>query len=129
MLQLSQKTVASALKVARTFVSGLERRKIKVCMAGYGKDENDMRTLKHLGAQMVKISPDVASEALKSDTAKTRLKELLSELHNQNLVTIVPNVTNPMAMAMLWQMGASMIQGDYLQGPSAEMSYEFTPLV
>ncbi|MCY1180419.1 EAL domain protein [compost metagenome] len=54
------------------------------------------------------------------------LKTLMASLHAQAKLTIVPMVESASALATLWQAGANYIQGQYLQGPSLAMDYDFS---
>jgi multidomain signaling protein FimX len=54
------------------------------------------------------------------------LKQLLAQLHEQAKQTIVPFVDSATVLATLWQAGVGYIQGQYLQGPSQSMDYNFS---
>ena len=57
---------------------------------------------------------------------KKHLKELLTQLHEEEKLTIVPLVESATSVASLWQMGVHFIQGYYVQAPQSALSFDFS---
>ena len=91
--------------------------------------ENDSPVLlKHVPVRMLKFSNDLVSKAQSDAKYRTQLQELIQQAAESGAATIVPNVGSASVLATLWQLGASFIQGDYLQQPSTAMEYEFAEI-
>jgi EAL domain-containing protein (putative c-di-GMP-specific phosphodiesterase class I) len=96
-----------------------------VALTQFGCALNPFNTLKHLKIDFVKLDPSFSQDLSQADNQEA-LKTLLSSLHAQAKLTIVPYVESASVLATLWQAGVNYIQGHYLQGPSQSMDYDFS---
>ena len=76
-------------------------------------------------ADFVKIDGSYTQDLSRQENQEA-LKQLLAQLHEQAKQTIVPFVDSATVLATLWQAGVGYIQGQYLQGPSQSMDYNFS---
>jgi EAL domain-containing protein (putative c-di-GMP-specific phosphodiesterase class I) len=79
-----------------------------------------------LKVKMVKINYFAATGQTTPGGDTFDLKQILAGVHENDCIAFVPGVSQAADMAKLWQYGVAFIQGEYLQGPSQEMNYEFT---
>lgn len=123
-LQIAENDAVTYLKPAKAFTQGLAQLHCKVSLSHFGTVLNPMNTLKHLQVDFVKVDA-VFAQNLSSQDSQEVLKALLEELHQQGKQTLVPRVENAATLSVLWQVGADLIQGHYLQAPTPEMNYDF----
>jgi diguanylate cyclase (GGDEF)-like protein/PAS domain S-box-containing protein len=123
--QFSEQDALASLKQAKLLTQGLEELHCKVALTQFGCALNPFNTLKHLKIDFVKLDPSFSQDLSQADNQEA-LKTLLSSLHAQAKLTIVPYVESASVLATLWQAGVNYIQGHYLQGPSQSMDYDFS---
>ncbi|GIZ12860.1 EAL domain-containing protein [Pseudomonas sp. NCCP-436] len=123
--QFSEPDAVTYLKQARALTQGLAQLHCKVALCQFGCALNPFNTLKHLHVDFVKVDGSF-SQDLGNPDSQEALKTLLSSLHAQAKLTIVPFVESASVLATLWQAGVNFIQGYYLQGPSQFMDYDFS---
>ena len=123
-LQINESDAISYLKPAKAFTHHLAKMNCQVALSQFGCAANPMNTLKHIHSDFVKVDASYTQE-LSNPEAQESLKVLLDALHNDAKQSIVPMVESAVTLSVLWQAGASYIQGHYLQAPTDEMNYEF----
>lgn len=123
--QFSEPDAVTYLKQARALTQGLAQLHCKVALCQFGCALNPFNTLKHLHVDFVKVDGSFSQDLSNPDNQEA-LKTLLSSLHAQAKLTIVPFVESASVLATLWQAGVNFIQGYYLQGPSQSMDYDFS---
>ena len=122
--QFSEQDAVAYLKQAKTISHGFKELHCKVALTQFGCALNPFNTLKHLHIDFVKIDGSFAQDLSNAENQQA-LKDLLASLHSQAKLTIVPFVESASILATLWQAGVNYIQGQYLQGPSQSMDYDF----
>lgn len=123
--QIDEQDAVAYLKQAKALTEGLNGLGCRIALSRFGCVLNPFNTLKHLGADFVKIDGSYTQE-LSRQESQDALKQLLADLHEQAKQTIVPFVDSATILATLWQAGVGYIQGQYLQGPSQSMDYNFS---
>lgn len=124
-LQFHEDDASRMLKQAQDFTQALLERGIPAGINRFGCALNPLNILKHLAVDYIKVDGSFTKELTNNNDAQTHLKQLLSELHEENKITIIPLVENATSVATLWQMGAHFIQGYYVQPPQAAMTFDF----
>ncbi|MBD2858059.1 EAL domain-containing protein [Spongiibacter sp. KMU-158] len=120
-LQFSEQSIASNLKLALDFNRQLSSLGMRLAVRNFCRNEEGNKFLSHLQPSMVK--PGIRKEETISNEDVRRFVQLAKEL--QARITI-PNVTSAAALANLWQIGPDFIQGSYINEPQPSMSYEFS---
>lgn len=123
--QLDEQDAVAYLKQAKTLTEGLRALGCRIALSRFGCVLNPFNTLKHLGVDFIKIDGSYTQD-LGRQEPQDALKQLLADLHEQAKQTIVPFVDSATILATLWQAGVGYIQGQYLQGPSQSMDYNFS---
>lgn len=124
--QFNENDAVTYLKQVKTFTEGLATLHIKVCIANFGCALNPMNALKHITADYIKLDGSFSINMQKKTENSELLKKMLADLKEENKLTIVPLVENATMLSILWQAGASFIQGHYVQAPSPQMNYDFS---
>ncbi|MEH6686003.1 MAG: EAL domain-containing protein [Halopseudomonas sabulinigri] len=123
--QFNDADVNTYLRQAKAHTEALHAMHCKVSLSHFGGALNPYASLKHVHADYIKIDGSFARD-LSDPSAVEALKVMVSALHAQGKLTIVPYVDSAAMMPTLWQAGVNYIQGHYLQPPSDSMSYDFS---
>lgn len=122
--QLDENDTVAYLRQAKALTQGLTGLGCRIALSQFGCVLNPFNTLKHLNVDFVKIDGSYTQDLSRQENQEA-LKQLLADLHEQAKQTIVPFVDSATVLATLWQAGVGYIQGQYLQGPSQSMDYNF----
>jgi multidomain signaling protein FimX len=124
--QASEVDVTNHLNAAKNFSEGLGKMKSQFSICSFGCSLNPFNTLKHITSSFIKIDGSFTKDIQSNNESPETLINLISKLHGENKITIVPYVENASVLSTLWQAGAHYIQGHYLQEPTHQMSYDFS---
>ncbi len=124
--QVSEIDVTNHLNATKLFAEGLEKMKAQFSISNFGCSLNPFNALKHVTASFIKIDGSFTTDIQSNNESPETLINLISKLHGENKITIVPFVENASVLSTLWQAGAHYIQGHYLQEPTHQMSYDFS---
>ncbi len=123
--QFNEEDATKFLTQAQAFTADLSDKGYSCALSRFGCSLKPFQTLKHLSVDYVKVDGSFTNELGHPESLGT-LKELLANLHQQELKTIVPLVESASAVASLWQLGTHFIQGYYVQAPQTGMVYNFS---
>ena len=123
--QFNDADVNTYLKQAKAFTEALRAIHCKVSLSHFGCALNPYASLKHVHVDYVKIDGSFSRD-LSTPESVAALREMVTTLHSQGKLTIVPFVDSATMMPTLWQAGVNYIQGYYLQAPSETMNYDFS---
>lgn len=124
--QASEVDVTTHLNAAKSFSDGLVKLKTLFSICNFGCSLNPFNALKHVNTSFIKIDGSFTTDIQSNNESPETLINLISKLHTENKITIVPFVENASVLSTLWQAGAHYIQGHYLQEPTQQMSYDFS---
>ena len=123
--QFNEEDATKFLTQAQEFTADLKAKGYSSALSRFGCSLKPFQTLKHLTLDYIKVDGSFTHE-LNQPEALATLKQMLADLHEQELKTIVPLVESASAVASLWQLGTHFIQGYYVQAPQAGMIYNFS---
>ncbi len=123
--QLNEIDINDHLNVASSFTADLKKLGCECSITRFGCALNPFNALKMLSCSHVKIDGSFTQDLQKNSEDAEALNELVSQLHQEDKITIVPFVENASVLSKLWQSGVHYIQGYYLQGPTDAMNYDF----
>ncbi len=124
--QLAEIDVNDHLNVAAAFTKEVAKIGSSCSISRFGCALNPMNALSHVKCSHIKIDGSFTQELQNaSEDAAQNINELVSQLHQEDKITIVPFVENASVLSRLWQSGVHYIQGYYLQGPTDAMNYDF----
>lgn len=124
MFQFNDADANTHMKQAKALTEALKSLHCQVSLSHFGCALNPYGALKYLHVDLIKIDNSF-SQDLSSPEAVDKLKDIITTLHNQAKLTIVPCVDSATMIPSLWQAGVNYIQGNYLQAPSDSMNYDF----
>ncbi len=123
--QLKEMDINDHLNVASQFTHNLSDAGFTLSVNHFGCALSPMKTLESIAVKYIKIDGSFTQEIQQNQQDVQSLNELISDLNQKELITIVPFVENASVLSKLWQSGVHYIQGFYLQEPVDEMNYDF----
>ena len=99
--------------------------KCQLAINRFGVAENAKQLLNHLDISYARIHSRYVKELVETGNASDKLLEVLTEIHSNDINSIVPQIEHAEVLASLWELGVNYIQGYYLQAPLDEMAYNF----
>ena len=122
--QLAEEDLLANPEQALAMVQRLRRHGHQITFSGFAGSDQPLAALRLVVPDYAKLSSTQIKD-LAQPEQQVRLKALVTELNEQNVLTIAPFVESASVLAQLWQVGVHFIQGYYLQEPSQAMDYEF----
>jgi len=123
--QLKEMDINDHLNVASKFTDDLSSVGFTISINHFGCALSPMKTLESIAVKYIKIDGSFTQDIQQNQQDTQSLNELISDLNQKELITIVPFVENASILSKLWQSGVHYIQGFYLQEPAGEMNYDF----
>jgi DNA-binding response OmpR family regulator/EAL domain-containing protein (putative c-di-GMP-specific phosphodiesterase class I) len=119
-LQFQVQEVASDPELVAERVARLARIGIRVCLNGLDASEGSGRAVAMVPAAFVRLA-----RAVVQSPDHEPLGDLIRGLKARGLVVIAAGVDAPETIARLCRAGADLLQGPFVQPPSAVMDYDF----
>ena len=123
-IELSEQNIVRFNKQMPDFFKAIKDMGCSTAVSEFGCSLNPMETIAPLDLDFVKVDPSFTKE-LTSESKGEELKEMIRKLSDEGRQVIVPQVESAVEMAPLWHSGVDFIQGEFLQGPSDQMDYNF----
>jgi diguanylate cyclase (GGDEF)-like protein len=83
------------------------------------------QVLDALPATFVKVGPRYADEGLRTPATREELRQIVTLAHAKGKEVIAPRIENAQSAALLWTAGVDYIQGDFIQQPGQDLSFDF----
>ena len=112
------------LNSAISFTSAMKELQCKVALEHYSASTQP-QLLKHVPVDILKIDRKLIEGLIGNKDYQSRVKELVKLAHENDRQCIAECVENPGSLAILWQYGLDMIQGNFIQEPDRELAYNF----
>ncbi|WP_347330640.1 EAL domain-containing response regulator [Marinimicrobium locisalis] len=123
--QANEVDITNHINAAKAFAQSMEKLKSCLSISGFGCSLNPFNVFKHVPLCFVKVDGSFTQDIQNNNEKPDALVEMIKQLHEENVTTVVPFVENASVLATLWQAGVHYIQGYYLQEPSDSMDYDF----
>lgn len=124
--QIKEADITQHLTAVKAFAEALHDIGASFCISHFGCALHPMNLLEHVDADYIKTDSSFIQEMQDNPKDSEALETLMSQLNEHQKVTIIPMVENASVLSKLWRMHAHYIQGNYLQGPSDKMDYDFS---
>jgi DNA-binding response OmpR family regulator/EAL domain-containing protein (putative c-di-GMP-specific phosphodiesterase class I) len=99
----------------------LHKLSIKTCLNLSENDEEGLDVIEELGISLVRLPLRIVDSV-----EAGHLKGFVGRLHELGSKVIVARIEQPQSIARVWSCGADFIQGNFLQLPSQELSFDFS---
>jgi diguanylate cyclase (GGDEF)-like protein len=122
--EIQELDAANDLKSAISFIKAMEELQCKVALEHFGKN-NQPQLLKHAPVGILKIDGTLIENLAINSENQARVKALIELAHESDKQCIAECVDNPASLAILWQYGVDLIQGNFVQEPDRKLAYNF----
>jgi PleD family two-component response regulator/EAL domain-containing protein (putative c-di-GMP-specific phosphodiesterase class I) len=113
--------VLGQMDTARLLKPTLRKYGIQVCIANCTGSAEELQALSELSVSLVKLSFHTLA-----NTERGALTGIVRALHKQGIAFIAAGIEEPETIARVWSCRPDFLQGNYLQMPSPELSFDFT---
>lgn len=124
--EISEATVSKSPAHAKAIISNLKKLGClsAISQAGHSKDLFDF--LKTVDTKYLIIDPLFTSSLTTSEQSQKIVQGVTNTAKKNKIMSIAENANDAGAIAVLYQTEIDFIQGDYLQPPDREFSYDFS---
>jgi EAL domain-containing protein (putative c-di-GMP-specific phosphodiesterase class I)/PleD family two-component response regulator len=122
-LQFQQEDLAANRELASVRIRELGRLGIKACVDHAEDDPQALDLFAELDVSMIRLNLGTIA-AMKA----SHLTELVGRIHALGASVIVAGIEHPQTIAHVWCCGVDFVQGNFLQLPSEELSFDFREL-
>jgi diguanylate cyclase (GGDEF)-like protein/PAS domain S-box-containing protein len=113
--EISEDIAVQHLRQTQLMAESLRTAGFRFAIEHFGKSRNPDRTITKIPMDFVKIDGSLMQGLHKNTNAQSKVKELARLANNNSVRTIAERVQDANTMAVLWQLGVSYIQGNYVQ--------------
>jgi EAL domain-containing protein (putative c-di-GMP-specific phosphodiesterase class I) len=120
-LQFQYQDVLEHFDLAVARFGELTKLGIKVCILQFEDEPQALRLAESLPISLVKLAFKMLA-----DMDSRRLTELVQRMHRHKISVIAAGIERPQTIAELWGCGVDFIQGNFLQLPGGELTFDFS---
>ena len=123
--EIDEPAISGHIGDARTFCEGLKKLGCGIAVDHFNGSANAFNCLAQVPADYLKLDRSFASALSKGGDELKKLKETTARGHELQKKVIAAFVEDASHLATLWQCQVDLIQGYFLQEPSASMTFDF----
>jgi len=98
---------------------------VQIALSSFESSAIAFQLLEQIPASFIKISPRYADEGLRTPATREELRQIVVHAHAKGKEVIAPRIENAQSAALLWSAGVDYIQGDFVQKPGQDLSFDF----
>lgn len=110
---MNPREIASNLRPAQQFMDHLGPRGVGFGLEQFGETDDGERVLQHLPVDYIRVHPKFCNK-LNDKNALSRLKDVVSNAQSKQVQVIAPDVADATSLSTLWQVGITLVQGNFL---------------
>ena len=107
------------------FAAEVHQLGVHVALSAFEASAATLELLDELPISFVKISPRYSDEGLRTPVLREELRQIVQHAHAKSIEVIAPRIENAQSAAMLWTAGVDFIQGDFVQQPGQDLTFDF----
>jgi diguanylate cyclase (GGDEF)-like protein/PAS domain S-box-containing protein len=115
--EVSETTVDKRLKESKAFSDFARKQGCGFAIEHFGIGLNSMQTLEHLDMDYLKIDGSFMEDIESDEGKREQVQEFVDKASSRNIKTVAERVEEATTMAVLFQIGVTFIQGNYVQEP------------
>lgn len=113
--EVDEEIAVKHLRQTQLLAESLRAKGFRFAIEHFGRSRNPDRTIAKIPMDFVKIDGSLMQGLHKNSNAQVKVKELARMANKNDIRTIAERVQDANTMAVLWQLGVSYIQGNYVQ--------------
>lgn len=119
--EISELVVEHNIKAVQALITPLQELSCGVIIDHFGHSPRAAQLLDRLKLDYVKLDENIL-DRLQDPQGMEAIQSLVSQASARNIPAIASRVENANSLALLWQVGVSYIQGNYLQEPEVVLA-------
>lgn len=123
--QINEPIAVTHLTQAKQFHRRMRQLGVALCLDHFGSGLNPFQLVKHLPAEFLKIDRTLSQDLLGNEENREAVKQIIDNAHAIQKQVIVGYLEDASSLAVLWQLQADFVQGNFLSYPERTMSYDF----
>jgi len=113
--EISEDVVIRHLRQATDLANNLAKLGFRFAVEHFGASEDSSHLINIIPMRYLKIDGSLMQGLHKDPALQNKIKQLVAESRQKHIYTIAERVQDANTMAVLWQLGISYIQGNYVQ--------------
>ncbi|MGY6554500.1 MAG: EAL domain-containing protein [Wenzhouxiangella sp.] len=107
--------IEDKLRQAQAFIDRFQPMGCRFALTDVGPESAVEATLKFLDLAYVRLAPEMVLNLGENEPLRRKLADLVSEANQNDTRIIAPRVENTSDLATLWQLGITLVQGDFVR--------------
>lgn len=124
--EVKEDAVVSHLKQAQAFATLLKTIHCGFAIDDFGKGPDPFKLVELVPAQYLKFDKNFTTDLSKNQQNQQTLREITEKAKELKKHTIIQHVEDAATLSVLWTIGANFTQGNFFQGPTKQMDYDFS---
>ena len=125
---IDEAQAVNQLKAAKTLARGLQQIHCKFAIDEFGTGLNPFQLVKHVNADYVRVNHTYMDNLAQNNENQDSIREIAYQAGDMEINTITPGVTDAAVLSVLWTLNVDFVQGEFLQAPQKELSYDFSSM-
>lgn len=126
--ELNEPVAITQLNQAKNFYDAVRAQGCSFVLDHFGSGLNSFQLLKHLPADCLKLDHTLIDD-ITTDEGQRTISQITETAHSMDRQVIAGALEEATTLAVLWQCNVDFVQGNFLQEPEAEPSYDFSGMV
>ncbi|MBN1378229.1 MAG: EAL domain-containing protein [Gammaproteobacteria bacterium] len=124
--EVKEEAVVSHLKQAQAFATLLKTIHCGFAIDDFGKGPDPFKLVDLVPAQYLKFHKDFANDLASNTHNQETLRDITEKARALKKNTIVQHVEDASTLSVLWTIGANFTQGNFFQGATEKIDYDFS---
>jgi diguanylate cyclase (GGDEF)-like protein/PAS domain S-box-containing protein len=124
--EVKEEAVVSHLKQAQAFATLLKTIHCGFAIDDFGKGPDPFKLVELVPAQYLKFHKDFTNDLSSNQHNQATLHEITEKAKALKKNTIIQHVEDAATLSVLWNIGANFTQGNFFQGASEKIDYDFS---
>ena len=122
--EIPESAAVGNLENTMAFTEAMQIIHCKVALEHYGCS-SQAQIIRHLPVDIVKIDGSLINNLASSKEHQEKVRSIIALARTLEKQCIAEQVDDPGSLAILWQFGVDLIQGNFVQEPNRELEYNF----
>ncbi|MDJ0832640.1 MAG: EAL domain-containing protein [Gammaproteobacteria bacterium] len=118
----------SQLKAVKNLYKSFKQLHCQIAIDGFGTGLNPFQLVKHIPPDYLRVNTAFIDGLATNNDNQQSIREISDQASSMDISCIIPGVVDAGVLSVLWGVGADYVQGDFLQGPSEDLNYDFSSM-
>ena len=126
--EIKESVAVTNLKQSKALAEGLAALDCSFALDDFGTGMNPFQLLKHIPVDYLKIESSFMENLSTNTQNQETVKNITETATKMDKMTIAQCIHDAGSLSVLWGMGVNFIQGNFLQEPMPDLSYDFSEM-